>query len=226
MFLFSHVGHQALFLEQCVSWTQKGLANALPWEAVEAGRWYLRGQEIGRRPLFSGLCSMCGSLLFDAGGGSLSNKATGPPCTRDGTIALRPDGTMNAEAPPPFLLRFSPALFAAELPAVFQHDPATNRLSLRPGVKEPWLRRRRGGSAASQQADSAAFAAKAWLFCIECKARYFPADGQRLHSHVTYRDKASQALLKPVRRNYQPTRGQKAPGADGEEASQGHKEGN
>ena len=83
---------------------------------------------------------------------------TGQPIDRDGNPLLKDDGSPNEGAPPPFLLRFSPALFAKEAsisvihiaynkhmvktqaPAMFQHDPDTNRLSLKEGMREPWRR--------------------------------------------------------------------------------------
>ena len=37
-------------------------------------------------------------------------------------------------------MMYSPSLFAREIPAVFEHDADTNRLRLRDGVHEPWVR--------------------------------------------------------------------------------------
>ena len=143
---------------------------------------------MGEKPLFDGLCAMCASLLFgDVAGGALSNKAAGPPCNREG------QAVDDVKAQPPCFLRYSPAFFAKEAPAIFEHDPATNRLSLKPGAREPWLRPRRGGSPTE------------WLYCAECQARWFPAPGQRGHSHVPFRDRASQPLMKKVERTYKPT---------------------
>ncbi len=147
----------ALFLKKCEEWRSRGLGNTVAWESLELARWFLRGQRIGAQPLFDGLCSQCGALLHgDVGSASLSNKEAGPPLTRDGLPALRPDGTPRVEAQPPFLLRYSPEIFARELPAVFIHEPETNRLRLRDGVREPWLRQRRGDQQES---------ADAWLYC-------------------------------------------------------------
>ena len=40
-----------------------------------------------------------------------------------------------------------------------------------------------------------------WLYCIDCKERYFPDAGERaVTSHVTYRDRASTNFLKPILR--------------------------
>lgn len=129
----------------------------------------------------------------------MSNKAASAPCDRDGKVID------DVRAQPPCLLRYSPAAFAAEAPAFFRHDPATNQLALQPGVPEPWLRVNRAGGDPTE-----------WLFCQECKSRYFPSPGQRRHSHVPYRDRASQGLMKSVTRSYQPT-GRKEVGKEEEE---------
>ena len=50
------------------------------------------------------------------------------------------DGLPMTDAQPPFLLRYSPQLFAKEAPEMFAYDSDTNRLSLREGKAEPWLR--------------------------------------------------------------------------------------
>ena len=71
---------------------------------------------------------------------ALANKAVGPPINRDGHILLYADGAPMTDAQPPFLLRFSPQLFAKEASAMFQLDPETNRLSLVEDKREPWLR--------------------------------------------------------------------------------------
>ena len=56
----------------------------------------------------SSICAMCGCLLYDTGG-----NAYGPPINRDGKILVK-DGEPDTTAQPPFLLRFSPQLFAKE----------------------------------------------------------------------------------------------------------------
>ena len=179
----------ALFLAQATDWSNRRVANLPAWETLELARWWLRGQKVGESALFDGLCAMCAGLLFGTVGGcSLSNKASGPPCDRDG----KPIDDVGAA--PPCFLRYSPALFASEAPAIFAHDPVTNRLSLRPGVPEPWLRHRRGVAEPTE-----------WLYCQECQSRWFPAGGQRQHSHVPFRDRAATASMKPVMRRYQPT---------------------
>jgi hypothetical protein len=162
---------------------------------------------------------MCGALLHgDVGcSGGVSNKVAGLPMNRDGKLLVREDGSPNVDAQPPFLLRYSPALFAAEMPAVFAHDPDTNRLCLKPGMPRPWVRPGRGGGrGGSSQGDAAK--TQQWLFCLECKSRFQPSGG-RVHSHVPFRDRASQAWMKPARRNYVPTYGRAAPAGPGAEGA-------
>ena len=79
------------------------------------------------------------------------------------------------------------------------HDPDTNRLSLKPGVAKPWARQPHPSFQASDN--------RRWLYCIDCKERYFPDSGERaVTSHITYRDRASTNFLKPVfQRRYQGT---------------------
>ena len=129
-------------------------------------KWFLRGQNVGRKPLYDGICAQCGCLLYGTVShhSALSNKVVGPPTNRDGMILTLPDGAVDSAAQPPFLLRclpspwepvshnqlwgqscaggfrFSPQLFAKEAPEMFHHDPETNRLWLTEGKREPWLR--------------------------------------------------------------------------------------
>jgi len=147
---------------------------------------------------------MCACLLYGDGGGALSNKSAGPPCNRDGKTI----DDVNAQ--PPCLLRYSPAAFAKEAPALFVHDPATNRLSLKAGMREPWIRFRRGDAPPTE-----------WSYCMECASRWFPAPGQRAHSHVPFRDRASVPLMKKVERTYQPTGRGEAMQEDGGEQEDG-----
>ena len=79
------------------------------------------------------------------------------------------------------------------MPAVFIHDPETNRLSLISDVQEPWL----------CKAHSKNDAQRTWLYCNDCRNKWF-GEG-RAKEHITYRDKASQAFMKPVRRKGKPT---------------------
>lgn len=179
-----------LFLAQAEAWTNGGVANLSSDETLELARWFMRGQTIGRKPIFDSICAQCGTLLHGTQNQNcaLSNKRTAPPSNRDGDPVKHPDGTPKTDAQPPFLLRYSPALFAREAPEMFAHDAETNRLSLRPGRPEPWLRPRH-----ARHEDE-----NTWLYCLDCQERWFPGPGQKAHSHVPFRDKASQCLLKPV----------------------------
>ena len=184
----------ALFLQKAEQWTTNSVANLPAEETYDLARWFLRGQVDGAKPLFDGICSQCGALLYGviAQSSALSNKFTGPPTDRDGTTLIDDDGKPITDAQPPFLLRFSPGMFAKEVPEIFKHNPATNRLSLREGVQKPWLRPQH-----SRCVDDVS----TWLYCTDCKDRYCKDPARRPHSHVPYRDMASRSRLKPVKRN-------------------------
>ena len=108
---------------------------------------------------------------------------------------MNADGTPGTDAMPPFLLRFSPAFFAREAPEVFVYDESTNRLSLRAGAREPWLRPPHARHGEDRNT---------WYYCLDCQERWFPSPGQRFHSHVPFRDRASQHYTKPVIRKGKP----------------------
>ena len=108
---------------------------------------------------------------------------------------MNADGTPGTDAMPPFLLRFSPAFFAREAPEVFVYDDSTNRLSLRAGAREPWLRPPHARHGEDRNT---------WYYCLDCQERWFPSPGQRFHSHVPFRDRASQHYMKPVIRKGMP----------------------
>ena len=78
----------------------------------------MRGQAVGSNPIFDGMCAMCGTLLHGAIDNctALSNKTAAPPINRDGSLVLNADGSVDTGAQPPFLLRFSPRMFAKEAP--------------------------------------------------------------------------------------------------------------
>ena len=177
----------ALWLKQSDRWSKAGVANLNVDETPELAKWFLHGMNVGAKPIFDGICSMCGALLY----GEINqrsanhNKTAGPPLDRDGSVLLHPDGSPRTDAQPPFLLRYSPQVFAKEAPAVFTHDPETNRLSLVEGMHPPWLRR--------EHARSNKF--EPWLYCVDCHDRYLN-NGKRQRSHIPYRDKASQSLMK------------------------------
>ena len=171
----------ACSLAQSDEWTQRGQANLPADETLEIARWFLRGRAEGAKPIFDGMCCQCGALLYgDANKSTLKNKYFGPPTTRDGYLA---DST---SAQPPTLHRYSPRLFAEEMPYIFEHDPETNKLSLKPGVREPWIR-----PPNARIKDST----HTWLYCGDCHERCF-AKSKRTNSQVPFRDRASQCLMK------------------------------
>ena len=106
-------------------------------EAPEIARWFLRGLSVSDKPLFDGMCAMCATLLHGVIGdtSAQSNKTTGAPMNRDGVVLVGPDGEPQTDAPPPALLRCSPAFFAKEAPEVFEYDEDTNCLSLKEGAR-------------------------------------------------------------------------------------------
>ena len=75
---------------------------------------------------------------------------------------------------------------------MFVWDEGTNRLSLASGRTEPWIR---PGHAKIAEDDP-----NSWLYCTECRERWFRKAGERGTSHVPFRDKASQHFLKPTYR--------------------------
>ena len=156
----------ALFLAQAEWWTANDVANTTAANAWELGMWFHRGMKLGKKPLFDGLCAFCGALLHSDG--HTGNTVAGVPLNRDGVP------TNNADAQPPFLLRYSPAEFQKECPALFAWDPSTNRLCLREGKTPPW---RRG---------------EQWRYCDICAQTYLPGRAQRGKARVPFRDKASQ----------------------------------
>ena len=153
---------------------------------------------------------MCGELLY--GGLSrkaISNKCSGPPCDREGrTLALLPDGSPHVGAQPPFLLRWSPQFFPNQAPAVFQHDPETNRLSLCPGAEEPWVRQFRAAGEDRSQC---------WLYCSGCVDRYMKARGKKTPP-IPFRDKASQCSQRRVSRPAAASSSHEAPESEEPEA--------
>ena len=100
----------------------------------------------------------------------------------------------ETSAQPPFLLRWSPARIAEEAQQLFEHDPATNRLSLRAGVIEPWLRKVYGRPSDKD--------VNSWVYCDSCRERI--GDSGRRRSHIPFRALASQHYMKPVARQGTP----------------------
>ena len=79
---------------------------------------------------------------------------------RDGTTLVGAAGAPETQAQPPCLLRYSPQLWAKELPTMFVHDPETNKLSLQPGRHPPWIRKTSEHDRASTREST-----KTWLYC-------------------------------------------------------------
>ena len=178
----------AMFLKQSELWSAMGVANTPADETPEIAKYFMKGQAVGAKPIFDGIRSQCGTLLhgFLGNHSALSNKVAGPPLDRDGALLVEEDGSPKVNAQPPFLLSFSPSLFAKEAPAMFKHDGETNRLSLQEGRREPWLR---------VEHHSQTSAGSAWLYCKDCMGRYFDT-GKRALGHIPYRDRASQSLMR------------------------------
>jgi hypothetical protein len=183
--------HDALLLRMSEKWSKDDVSNMHSCEIYEVARWWLAGMNVGSAAIFDGICAQCGSLLHGAlhVDDASSNKCCAPPCNRDGVaLPLLPDGSPQVNAQPPFVLRYSPSFLGRSdsAPAWFVHSKGTNRLSLRQGVHSPWIR---AEIKAGEQA--------VWLFCDDCKDR---CSGKRTHSHIPYRDKASQNWIRPLRR--------------------------
>ena len=182
----------ALFLDSCQTWTARKVSNLHCSETLPLAKYFMSGLAVGGAPLFRGMCAFCARLLT-APNESIVGWRTGPPIDRHGERSLDESGSPNLCAQPPCLLRYSPSLFAKEAPAVFDHDPATNCLTLKPGQQPPWLREnvRHGDS-------------NIWLYCEDCYTQYIgPRDRRKSASGVPFRDKASQCMMKPTWRSQQ-----------------------
>ena len=211
--------YDALLLRMALQWSKDRVTNLHVCQVYEVAKWWMLGMQVGSAPIFDGVCAQCGCLLHGKQyeNNSLSNKTCAPPSDRDGNALPRlPDGSPQVLAPPPFLLRYSPHFFAKDdsAPSWFVYHKRTNRLSLKPGVYPPWIR-----------VDIPAGEQAVWYYCNDCKDRYFPASGQRSHSHIPYRDKASQHWIRPIRRFRQVqraacSRGATAPAAVSTEATE------
>ena len=117
----------------------------------------------------------------------------GPPIDRHGQKLVDARGRPRTSAQPPCLLRYSPSLFAQEAPATFAYDPATNRLTLRPGQTAPWLREH------VPHGDP-----NVWLYCEDCYTQWVgPVDRRKSANGVPFRDKASQCMMRPTWRSAQ-----------------------
>ena len=178
----------ALFLTMCEHWTAIEVSNINPTEAKDLLFWFYKGQELSKEPLFSSICAMCGALLYTTPNRkNITNCVFGPPLNRDGDLIADARGQSPTQAQPPFLLRFSPKLFAEEAPAMFDWDETTNRLQLKDGRRKPWLR---------ELTRDTKQTTKTWCYCAECHERYLHGDRKR-KCHVPYRDRASQYHIRP-----------------------------
>ena len=134
---------------------------------------------------------MCGTLLYGdptLNTSACSNKKFGPPMDRDGNQLPNPESAETVGKQPPCFLRWSPSVFAKELPEVFEHNPDNNRLNLKKGAKAPWLRECCPDSTTDR-----------WAYCGDCYDQWHRSSGKRLRGHITYRDKASQGKVKSAR---------------------------
>jgi len=75
---------------------------------------------------------------------------------------------------------------------VFEHDPETNRLSIKPGHDPPWRRPN------TPQGDQCT-----WQYCTDCHAEWVAPPDNRKKGHTTLRDKASQGMMRPTWRSRQ-----------------------
>ena len=100
----------ALWLKQAEDWSNRGVANMPSDEPYECAKWFLKGVNVGKKPLFDGICSQCGTLLYGNTGGhsALSNKFAQAPMDRDERLLINDDGVPETTAQPPFLLRYFP----------------------------------------------------------------------------------------------------------------------
>ena len=161
-----------LMLAASERWTQRGVANLNHERTYLLAKSFLRGQAVGRRALEDGMCAYCGALLrgVQNDNSALSNKCHGPPIDIRGSLQKTADGTEAIDAQPPFLMNFSPALLAREVPAVFAHDPETNCLSLKDGVVRRWVRPAHRRQVAGKNS---------FLYCCECRDTHFPKPRSR-----------------------------------------------
>ena len=171
----------ALFLDDCIRWTKQKVTNLTVDRTLTMARYFILGLEVGKEPLFTGICAMCANLLYGSWNGrGISNCKAGHPIDKNGAVVRTEVGRPDTGAQPPCFLRFSPKLFAEEAPHIFEHDPATNKLRLKNTEGGyPWYAEKPGH----------------WLYCTDCFERYI---AKTEGSHVPFRDKASQRCMKPT----------------------------
>ena len=151
------------------------------------------------------MCARCACLLYgnQYQRGAVSNKHTGPPIDIADLVLVDADGEPITNAQPPFLLRYSPQLFAREAPEMFGYEVKTNRLFLQPNQTAPWLRPPHGRHT-DRNHDCT------WLYCSDCSNLLFNGDARNQQwrqpsrqnpKHIPFRDRGSIGKLKPMFRN-------------------------
>ena len=184
--------YDSIFLDACLTWTAKKVSNLHCAETPQLARYFLKGLSVGDAPIFRGLCAFCARLLSGPTDRIVGSKV-GPPIDRHGKRLVDARGRPLTSAQPPCLLRYSPSMFAQEAPSTFAYDPATNRLTLRPGQSAPWLR----GHVPHGDPN-------VWLYCADCYTQWIgPVDRRKSASGVPFRDKASQQIMRPTWRSAQ-----------------------
>ena len=73
-----------LWYNQTLQWQRANKAWAAESKIRGAIRWYLHGQRVGATPIFNGICSHCGQLLYGTIGSGMCNKVTGRPKNAEG----------------------------------------------------------------------------------------------------------------------------------------------
>ena len=101
----------ALFLDSCLTWTERGVSNLHCSETLPLAKYFIRGLSVGDAPLFKGMCAYCGRLVTGLNEKIVGAKS-GHPIDRHGEKILDESGSPNPRAQPPCLLRYSPSLFA------------------------------------------------------------------------------------------------------------------
>ena len=118
-----------LWYEQVSRWNVRDLAWTSEDMIVEAIRYYLLGQNVGSTPIFDGICSFCGALLYGyMNTKEMGNKCNGVPVNINGSSRSKNGKNVSVNSQPPFLLRWSPEQLQAFAPDVFEFNPFTHKL--------------------------------------------------------------------------------------------------
>ena len=97
----------ALHLDMAEAWAKKKVANVQANDCPELARCFLRGLDVGSKPLIDGMCSFCACLLHSErkdGGPTIMRH--GPPIDKDGRRLTQADGSPDVRAQPPAFLRY------------------------------------------------------------------------------------------------------------------------